>query len=204
MEKNSSTQARIRAAATEEFLEKGFRQASLRTIAAKAGVTTGALYGYYAGKEDMFRDLVGEAYQTILDWYRGTLEEFFALPEERQPEEMGRISGRCLEKMLAYMCERRTEFHLILQCAEGTEFARLIDTCADMETEATHAYYAVLARLGRPVPDIDPRLEHILITGMMQAYFEIVIHDMPLEDGRVYLRELHDFYSAGWKKIMGQ
>ena len=47
-------------------------------------------------------------------------------------------------------------------------------------------------------------LEHMLITGMMNAYCEIIIHDMPMEDARRYMEELGDFYTAGWLKIMGQ
>ena len=39
---------------------------------------------------------------------------------------------------------------------------------------------------------------------LMNAYFEMIIHDMPLADAQQYLRELHSFYSAGWLKIMGQ
>ena len=50
----------ILSAAMQEFLEKGFTSASLRNIAKKAGVTTGALYGYYDSKEDLFEALVGE------------------------------------------------------------------------------------------------------------------------------------------------
>ncbi|MFR4773937.1 MAG: TetR/AcrR family transcriptional regulator [Ruminococcus sp.] len=44
----TGTQTRILAAAKTEFLEKGFRNASLRTIVKLAGVTTGAFYGYYS------------------------------------------------------------------------------------------------------------------------------------------------------------
>ena len=39
----TGTQTRILAAAKTEFLEKGFRNASLRTIVKLAGVTTGAI-----------------------------------------------------------------------------------------------------------------------------------------------------------------
>lgn len=46
----TGTQTRILAAAKTEFLEKGFRNASLRTIVKLAGVTTGAFYGYYSNK----------------------------------------------------------------------------------------------------------------------------------------------------------
>ena len=37
----------ILSAAMREFLEKGFKSASLRNIVKTAGVTTGAFYGYY-------------------------------------------------------------------------------------------------------------------------------------------------------------
>ncbi|MDE6602502.1 MAG: TetR/AcrR family transcriptional regulator, partial [Lachnospiraceae bacterium] len=52
----------ILSAAMEEFLEKGFKSASLRNIVKTAGVTTGAFYGYYDSKEDLFEALVSEQY----------------------------------------------------------------------------------------------------------------------------------------------
>ena len=42
-----------------------------------------------------------------------------------------------------------------------------------LEVNATHRYYLVLEKLGTPAPQIDPRLEHILVTGLMNAYFEM-------------------------------
>ena len=44
----------IFSAAMQEFLEKGFKSASLRNIVKTAGVTTGAFYGYYDSKEELF------------------------------------------------------------------------------------------------------------------------------------------------------
>ena len=58
--------------------------------------------------------------------------------------------------------------------------------------------------MGRPSPKIDPRLEHILITGMFHTFFELIIHEMPLKDAENYVREMRAFYTVGWMKIMGQ
>ena len=74
----------------------------------------------------------------------------------------------------------------------------------EIETQATHAYMDVLKRLGRPSPPIDERLEHILITGMFNTFFELIIHEMPLSEAEHYLREMRAFYTAGWLRIMGQ
>ena len=50
----------ILSAAMQEFLKKGFKSASLRNIVKTAGVTTGAFYGYYDSKEDLFEALVSD------------------------------------------------------------------------------------------------------------------------------------------------
>ena len=45
-------------AAKEEFLEKGFKDASLRNIAKKADMTVGNLYRYFTNKEDINKQIV--------------------------------------------------------------------------------------------------------------------------------------------------
>ena len=44
--------------AREEFLEKGFQEASLRRIANQVGITATALYRHYSSKEDIFEAVV--------------------------------------------------------------------------------------------------------------------------------------------------
>lgn len=52
--------AEIVRAAMEVFAEKGFAAARLDEIAARAGVSKGALYLYFETKEDIFRAVVGQ------------------------------------------------------------------------------------------------------------------------------------------------
>ena len=203
-EAERDTRGQILEAAKAEFLAKGFQHASLRGIVRAAGVTTGALYGYYDSKEALFDALVRECYEHVMGEFRGALMAFAELPIEQQPENMGAVSRRCMREMLLYMHEHRDEFHLLLCSAEGTRYASMLEEAIDLEIAATHRYYRVLEQLGSPAPAIDERLEHILVTGMMNAYFEIIVHDMPLESAFRYLDELSDFYTAGWTKIMGQ
>ena len=47
-----SIDPRIMESAKEEFLQKGFLDASLQEICKNAGVTTGALYKRFKGKEE--------------------------------------------------------------------------------------------------------------------------------------------------------
>ena len=199
-----TTLERIHQAARLEFLEKGFRSASLRNILKSVGMTTGAFYGYYKSKEDLFDALVGEHYDYLIRRFKDAQQEFADLPYEKQPEVLGEISGLCMFDMLHYAYAHLEECKLILCCSDGTRFAGLIDEMVEIETDATHAYFKILEELGRPSPQIDPQLEHILITGMFHTFFELVIHEMPLNAAENYVKEMRAFYTAGWMKIMGQ
>lgn len=204
IDRHPTTLERIHQAAKTEFLEKGYKDASLRNMVRSVGMTTGAFYGYYKSKEELFEDLVGEHYAYLLNCFENAQKEFAALPHERQPEVMSDISGACMFEMLHYAYRHLEECKLILCCSEGTRFSGLIDKMVEIEVEGTHAYLKVLEELGRPSPRIDPTLEHILITGMFHTFFELVIHEMPLRETEDYVREMRAFYTAGWMKIMGQ
>ena len=54
----SQSHARIVEAAKKEFLQYGFAEASLRRIAAEAGIQVSGLYKHFANKEEMFASLV--------------------------------------------------------------------------------------------------------------------------------------------------
>lgn len=203
-EEERTTLELIHMAARKEFLEKGFQSASLRNIVKTAGVTTGAFYGYYDSKEALFAALVGEQYETFMGAYKKAMREFAGLSPEKQMESLGIFSYGYMHDMLLYAYDNLAEFKLLLCGSEGTHFAGMLDELVEIETKATHDYQEVLAGIGKFSPRIDPQLEHILITGMFNTYFELIIHEMPIEQAEVYLSEMWDFYCAGWFKIMGQ
>ena len=66
-----SIDPRLLSAAKKEFLQKGYKTASLAEICRAAGVTTGALYKRYEGKEALFSALVAD---TIRDMEEYTAE----------------------------------------------------------------------------------------------------------------------------------
>ena len=201
---NIPTLERIHQVAKEEFLKKGFRSASLRNIVKLAGLTTGAFYGYYKSKAELFEALVAEHYDYLLTRFIKAQRQFAMVPHKQQPDVMSDFSGAYMFDMLHYAYQHLDECKLILCCSEGTRFSGLIDEMVEIEIESTHAYQEVLKELGRPSPHIDETLEHILITGMFHTFFELIIHEMPLPDAENYVKEMRAFYTAGWLKIMGQ
>lgn len=68
----------IVAAAMEIFAERGFAAARLDDIAARAGVSKGALYLYFATKEDIFRAVIEQGVAPNLDRIQAALAEHHA------------------------------------------------------------------------------------------------------------------------------
>ena len=202
-ETENTTLKAILNAAKDEFLKKGFKSASLRNIVKTAGVTTGAFYGYYKSKEELFDALVGKHYETVMSKFIGAQEEFAGMPPENQRDSMGSISGDCMDWITEYMYKNKDVFKLILTCSEGTKYENLIHDMVEIEVNATHRFAKNLEKLGYPEYNVDPRLEHMLCSGLFSSYFELIIHDMPYEKAKEYICDLRDFYTAGWQKIMG-
>ena len=199
----AATQQRILGAGKKQFLARGFREASLRSIVREAGVTTGAFYGYYGSKEELFDALVGEHYTALMERFCQAQVDFAALSPEDQPGNMGSFSGDCIDWMTDYMYEHIDAFRLLLCCAQGTKYEDFVHQMVEIEIDYTHRFMEVLGSLGHPVSGMDPQLEHILVSGMFSGYFEIIIHDMPKKQALRYVKELRRFYTAGWAEIMG-
>ena len=67
---------KIEECARKEFLRNGYVDASLRTIAAEAGTTTGSIYARFGGKEGLFSSLVEPAADEFTKIFVGIQERF--------------------------------------------------------------------------------------------------------------------------------
>ncbi len=193
----------ILSAGKDEFMNKGYKTASLRNIVKNAGVTTGAFYGYFSSKEALFDALVKEPADYFMKEYKKVQYDFKKLTPAEQEENMGKVSGNWMSWIVDYIYEHFDAFKLVISCAEGTRYEHFIHEMVEVEVQATRDFIAVMETKGRTIRYIDPQLEHILISGMFAAFFEIVIHELPIDQAKEYIRELIQFQTAGWIKIMG-
>lgn len=67
--------ADIRAAALGVFAEHGYRRTSMAMIAEAVGVSRPALYQYYENREDVFRAVIADAYNSAADRALEALEQ---------------------------------------------------------------------------------------------------------------------------------
>ena len=201
-EKSSATLKNILLAAMEEFSDKGFLGASLRQIVKKAGVTTGAFYGYFSSKEALFTAIVEPHAAALMGRYMEAQTSFAELPEAEQPSHMGLESSEYIHWMVDYICRHREPVKLLLCRSEGTSYEHFVHNMVEVEVEYTLRYMEVLRRLGQDIPDLDEQMCHIIASGMFNGIFEIVIHDIPREQAMRDVEKLRSFYTAGWMKLI--
>lgn len=198
-----STQKRILEAGKAEFLQMGYKNASLRSIARAAGVTTGAIYGYYPDKEALFNALVSEPANSLRDWYLSVQRQFEAYPAAYKEKQMHDYTAHALEEFISYVYLHFDAFKLVVCCSDGTDYQHYIDSLLEIEEEHTRRFIQTLRSLGHNIPSIDDNMSHILSSAFYYGIFETVAHDMPKERALEYIRVLNRFYSAGWDTILG-
>ena len=192
---------RIIPAATQEFLEKGFQNASTRSIAARAGITSGGLYRHFRDKEDMFAALVEPAIQEMNAWMDAHVRRGYAGARSGDYGAMWQDTEIDMIREVVY--PNWDAFRLILCCSQGTRYENFVD---DLVKEHQVIMLDVLEELrtkGMPVKDISEEELHILMSAYTTAMFEPVMHNYPLEKAMHHLKTIEQFFMPGWHRLMG-
>ena len=108
-----SIDPRILDSARTEFLASGFEKASLKTICEGAGVTTGALYKRYKGKEDLFSAVVE---QTVADLYEVAHARGDKDPAAMSDQELIKawdMDGADMMWWFRFLYDRRDDFYIV-------------------------------------------------------------------------------------------
>ena len=198
----SETQRKILEIGKREFLEKGFKDASLRKIVAEAGFTKGAFYGYYADKAALFEALVSEAADGLVEKFKNAQDAHFELIPAGKTGESRKLSTEYLRYFVNYIYDRFDEFKLILCCSEGTKYANYIHDLVVMDVERTEKYYGILREKGKVAGNISRELHHMITSAYFTAVFETVVHDMTREQAMGYIEELAVFFNSGWEGLL--
>ena len=179
---DASINPRILKSAKEEFLKNGFEKTSLKSICDGAGITTGALYKRYKGKEDLFCAVVSP-----------TVEEMYAIAAQRGKRDLNEISDAELtrawymdtESMMwwfRFLYEHHDGFVLLLTCAEGTVYSNFQHDWVEMMTTYTDAFLKEAQKRELCRRDVDSRELHILLSAFWATIYEPFIHGFSWEE----------------------
>lgn len=135
---NDDVRVRLEHAAREVFAEAGYRGATMATIAARAEVSTGNIYRYFADKDALFYTVLPDEFAArFLRLVRRRVKDLAATSTLTAPDTDAMASA---EALLGFWVEHRLAVITLLDRAQGSRHesfsARFVETLM-RETVAT-------------------------------------------------------------------
>lgn len=195
---------RILECAKKEFLDKGYTDASLRTIASEAGTSTNSIYVRFRDKEGLFGAIVEPVSEEFMSRFMDIQETFHGFDSETQRREVGEYSGNEMIKMVDYMYDHFDEFCLLLDASHGTRYQNFVDRLVSIEEEYTWKWVEATGSGTELKGGMTAEFYHMMVTAFFEGVFEVVRHRIDREEAKKYISMMGRYHHAGFLAIAGE
>lgn len=186
--------------ARNEFVKKGFKDASMRTIAKKSEVGLSNIYNYFRNKDEIFREVLSGLLSAIdSTMERHNSSDYISVDIFSSEEYMRTQINIFVELVENY----KEDFKLLLFKAAGSSLENFRSEITDKHTQTGIEYIALMKQ---KYPEINSNISEFFIHTMSSWWIsiivELVMHDLSHESLEDFIREYMEFGTAGWKKVM--
>ena len=186
-------------AAEEVFLEKGYKDASMREIASRAGVTVSNIYHYFTNKDEIFR--------TIL---KPVLNDLYAMIYNHDADQMtidvfmdSDYQKMSVREYIRLVSEHRDRLRLLLFQAQGSVLENFRSEYTDLMTRTISVFFQGMKQ---KYPHINIAITnffiHLNTVWLFALLEELVLHPVKKEEMEKFIAEYIAFETAGWKELM--
>lgn len=189
-ESTKLTRERILQAASEEMLQEGYQKASMRKIAAKAGISAGALYKHFPGKKEIFEAICDDVVSQLLAMQKQLLPDDLEIKTDEELLHLFR------QKASVQMLTRFKDYFPILQMivlhGDPEYYARKKAEYLDFSVSYAVRYYDELYRRGLIKKKYSMAEIHMLSQAEFLAlctFLENTEHQGTMDEGSVQAYE---------------
>ncbi|MGF7035618.1 AcrR family transcriptional regulator [Paenibacillus mucilaginosus] len=166
---------KIRAAAIEVFIEKGFHKASIDDVAKKAGISKGLLYNYFKGKTDLLAELVHTRKEEIVQ----VMEE--AVKQASPKEQLLYIAEHALRSVEQQPHVYRFYLHLQTHPEADEVVSAYSQTLKDEMARQAEVQAEIFRNLNAARPELESLQFSTMLHGIMLMYSSYP-NGFPLEE----------------------
>jgi DNA-binding transcriptional MerR regulator len=152
-------------AATEEFMQNGYRQTRVTTIIRKAGVTSQAFYAHFPSKGE----LLVESFRTFMQWNLAYVEPRLA----QSPDLVERILGRLHADFRAHQLGSEVLALVQSDAGDGSDLAQHVERAWEPVVQHLTADFETLKRSGAAAPISLELLAYSMIGALHNASLRI-------------------------------
>lgn len=202
MAHDKETRELLLESAKAEFMEKGYNKASLRTICANAGVTTGALYFFFKDKADLFKAIVGKP-----------VDELFRIMQSHFDEDDVNISSpdydvdfddhsEIAQVLIHHIYSNYDEAILLLTKSQGSEYENIIDRIVEMtENKSIESMKKITDKKGKK-KKVNKYMLHLVIHLMVDSFVHLVTHEPDEKKALANIKKVFKMTMHNWTETV--
>ncbi len=192
--RDTSIDQKLLESARKEFSKKGFLQAELKTICDNAGVTTGAVYKRYKGKEELFCAVVKDTVEMLDGFVTVRSNQVFSKMSDKEVYNTWIMDEKFMLELFKMLWKIRDDFVLLLERSAGTVYENYGHEFALRMTDAYMQYYEEAKKRGMVKAEISRTEMHVLCTSFWTAIYEPFVHKMTWKEIEEHCRVMCRFY----------
>lgn len=197
---DKSIDPRLLASAEAEFNKNGFIKAELKTICENAGITTGALYKRYKGKEELFCAVVEGIVSELTDFVESRSDIDFSALSNDEIIASWTMTYESFIPMFRLLYDNRITFVLLIDKAAGTRYENFDHEFVTKLSYAYEKFYDEAKKRGLAKADVTRQEFHVLISSYWTCVCEPFIHKMSWEKIEEHCRVMCRFFN--WRDVI--
>ncbi|GAA0783500.1 TetR/AcrR family transcriptional regulator [Hathewaya limosa] len=179
--------------ALNEFKEKGYRGASIRSIAKNANTSVGNLYKYFNNKESLYEELIGSVYNRLM----GYINQFSKVEINDKAEE---IFYGLLDNIMDIFKNNSIELSVLLNKGEGSKYENCKNSFVEFITRiVTETMEYELSLQGKILKD---NFIIYLVSNSLVESISIILEEK--EDGEEVKKLIYDLISLFYMDIINK
>ncbi|MCM1273590.1 MAG: TetR/AcrR family transcriptional regulator [Clostridium sp.] len=200
LDEEKETRKKLLDSAKQEFLDKGYMKASLRTICKNAGVTTGALYFFFQDKEDLLKQLVEEPLKKLASMIQVHLSEEMNMAPNCASVSVDSDDIKVAVDIVHFMYQNHDIFDILLTKSQGSIYENIVSQFADWGEK----HYNLLAeqmvkKLGTARPD--NYMIHWMAHMQVDAFVHLFTHEKDEQEAVRHMEEIVVYLVSGWNGL---
>ncbi|MDD3415018.1 MAG: TetR/AcrR family transcriptional regulator [Lachnospiraceae bacterium] len=197
----NNTLERILICGKDFFLKYTFKSAPLRKIVEAAGVTTGAFYGYFANKEELFYALTDTTANGLMAILNSVANDMNNFPPNEKIFKMCDAYIHRIPEIVDYLLAHCDEMKLILACSQGTKYENYFNMLQERNQDNI-SQSAAIAEKSQQIQLLSPDTIELLMSGYFSMLAKLITEETDREKMIRSMTEVARVYQGGMLALM--
>lgn len=198
MPQDKETRDKLIESAKAEFMEKGYNKASLRSICANAGVTTGALYFFFEDKADLYKAIIGKPVDELFEIMQAHFDEDDEIITSPDYEVEDDDHSEVAQKLIHHIYSNYDAAILLLTKSQGSEYENIVDRIVDFtESKSVEMMEKVAERKGKK-KKVNRYMLHLVIHLMVDSFAHLVTHEPDEQKALANIKKVFKMTMQNW------